>query len=430
MANTGTHIHVVSKHDNAKHASFQLESQMLPLAASSLRVRTRLIAITFNNLTYAQAGSFLHWWDTYPVPESAPRPYNNRDDWGIVPAWGYGEVIESKIDTLPPGSTLWGFWPTSAFPVDLKLESIEPKGHWREVTAHRSQLMNLYNRYIEVSGNNAQLDDDRAWTALLKPVWEAGHLLNRYVFPGAEKAEHVSPLHPLGAGHKWTSEDADLTSAIVVSLSASTKTGRGFAWQLRRNRNIQDKSPLGFLQATSSPTSLKHNSDSDTLPSSTVSYDALTDSNTISWIAKLEPKRIVIVDFGAASGVIDGFMSAIESSSLPRQTTPVFTLIGVGAEARVLSSAGVQERMASGQRLGKVQLNASGLRDRGIEAEGGEAYFKNLDECFRRWMDEKGMGALELSWGAGVQGPSGIEGAWSDICIGKMSIKEAFVFKL
>jgi hypothetical protein len=214
MAGTGSSIHVASKHDNASHASFQLAVALPPLAASSLRIRTQLLAITFNNLSYAQFGSFLHWWDTFPVPECAPAPYNNRNGWGIVPAWGYGEVIDSTIDALPPGSSLWGFWPTSAFPVDLRLEAaVEPKGHWREVSAHRSQLMDLYNRYIEVPMESAQSDDEKAWTAILKPVWEAAYRLNRYVFPGVGEAEHISPLHPSGLGQEWTAADADLTSA-------------------------------------------------------------------------------------------------------------------------------------------------------------------------------------------------------------------------
>jgi hypothetical protein len=116
----------------------------------------------------------------------------------------------------------------------------------------------------------------------------------------------------------------------------------------------------------------------------------------------LNPKRIVIVDFSAAGKVIELFKSSIESSDLFRPSTPAFTLIGVGAQAQILPAAGVQERMADRRSVGKVQFNTSGLRDRGIEAEGGEVYFQPLNECFQKCMDEKGMGTLELSWGEGV----------------------------
>lgn len=290
--------------------------------------------------------------------------------------------------------------------------------------------MNLYSRYIELSKDNAQSDNDKAWTAVLKPVWECGHQLNRYVFPGQGESKHLSPLHPLGLGHKWTAEDADLTSAIVVSLSASTKTGRGFAWQLRRNRNVQSKGPLGFVQATSFPATLQDAEESKALPTRTISYETLMESDTIKWIASFDPKRIVIVDFGAAINVVERFKSSIECSHLFHSEAPAVTLIGVGAEARILSEEEAKERMVSGQAMGKVQYNTSGIRDRGSEAEGAEAVFQTLDECFQRWIDEKGMGALELSWGEGVQGPSGVEGAWGDMCGGKMSINKAMVFRI
>jgi Protein of unknown function (DUF2855) len=285
--------------------------------------------------------------------------------------------------------------------------------------------MDLYNRYIEVPMDSAQSDDEKAWTAILKPVWEAAYQLNRYVFPGAGKAEHLSPLQPSGLGQEWTAADADLTSAIVVSLSASTKTGRGFSWQLRRNRNVQSKGPLGFIQATSSLSALSNHDDDleVVLPTRTVSYETLVESETAESIAGLNPKRIVIVDFGAASKVVELFKLSIESSDVFRPLNLAVSIIGVGAPAQILPPTGLQERMAHGRLMGKVQFNASGLRDRGIEVEGGDVYFQ-------KWMDEKGMGALELSWGEGVQGPNGVDGAWRNICEGKMTVGKALIFRI
>ena len=57
-------VHVVSKTDNAGHATFNLQIESLPtvqLAPSSIRVRTLLVSLTSNNLSYARGGHFLHW---------------------------------------------------------------------------------------------------------------------------------------------------------------------------------------------------------------------------------------------------------------------------------------------------------------------------------------------------------------------------------
>ena len=67
-------------------------------------------------------------WDTYPLPTASPAPYNDVASWGIVPAWGYAIVIESTT-SIPEGTVLWGFWPTSTVPADLQLKATEPKGH-------------------------------------------------------------------------------------------------------------------------------------------------------------------------------------------------------------------------------------------------------------------------------------------------------------
>ena len=56
-------VHVVSKLDNNQHATFTLPEALAPtkLAASSVRVKTQLISLTSNNLSYAALGDALKW---------------------------------------------------------------------------------------------------------------------------------------------------------------------------------------------------------------------------------------------------------------------------------------------------------------------------------------------------------------------------------
>jgi hypothetical protein len=46
-------VHVVSKLDNRQHATIQVPGATGPLKPSSIRVRTAILGLTSNNLTYA-----------------------------------------------------------------------------------------------------------------------------------------------------------------------------------------------------------------------------------------------------------------------------------------------------------------------------------------------------------------------------------------
>ncbi|KAI8937540.1 hypothetical protein NX059_005258 [Plenodomus lindquistii] len=124
-----TPVHAVSKLNNAQHTTYHVDQTDLPLAPSSIRVTTHLISLSSNNLTYVRSGTPLHWWDIFPVPANKPSPFNGTQEWGIVPAWGYGRVLASIISSLVPGNLIWGMWPTSSHAVDLHLEATEPSGH-------------------------------------------------------------------------------------------------------------------------------------------------------------------------------------------------------------------------------------------------------------------------------------------------------------
>jgi hypothetical protein len=386
-------VHVVSKLDNAKHAVFRVDQDLPALAASSVRVQTYLISLTYNNLTYARSGTQLHWWNIYPVPEASPAPYSNHQEWGIVPAWGYGRVIESTVDGIAPGSLLWGMWPTSGHTIDLQLEAIEPAGHWTERSPHRSKQMTVYNCYEQVSETEPHA---MRMTALCKPLWQGPHLLNTTVFSSRR-------IHPFGFGAPWSETDADLSSAVVVSLSASSKTGRSFYWELARNRDVLKNGPLALLQLTSAPNTLPNYQTA--LPVQTAAYD---DSGAILWAEHFKPLRIIIVDFGASDARLESLVTS--ASKLAANVT----VIAVGYEAKVYTQEEIQARMAS--TITKVPVNTSGVRDRAIEAQGAFEYSRQTDETWDKCLKDEAFDDLQVKVLRAVEGRDGIEGAWSDLC--------------
>ncbi|KAE8378557.1 hypothetical protein BDV26DRAFT_280962 [Aspergillus bertholletiae] len=422
-------IHVVSKQDNSRHAVVTVDSAPLAtrqLPPSSVRVRPLLLTLSSNNLSYARAGDFLRWWHTYPVPSEAPAPYNDQSAWGIVPAWGYARVLDSTTD-IAPGSTLWGFWPTSGLPTELTLIPGEPRGHWFEVSEHRKDLMTYYNRYEVVSEDDR---DTMAWTTAIRAIWAAGYLLSEYVF---SPKGTTTPVHPAGAaaGLSWTTEDADLSSAVVVNLAASTKTARSFTYNLLCRP--QGSGPLGILQITSSPEALERAAEQQIAkhrlgagPVKALGYAEV--DRAVPWLVSLAPSKLVIVDCGARDNALMRLRELLQTHAILQNCKIV--IIQVGSQQKVYTADEMHEAFASMKTLGKVQSNASGARDTAIELDGPEAFFGRMDQRWKQWLDDRTATVpdMHLVWGAGVAGAEGMYGGWERLTKGEVRPEEALVY--
>src|SRR5919204_2370085 len=85
-----------------------IETQ-LPDAAEllddGLLVEVTSFALTANNITYAVVGDQLKYWQLFPAPEG----------FGIIPVWGFGEVIASKHPNVSEGERLFGYFPMARY---------------------------------------------------------------------------------------------------------------------------------------------------------------------------------------------------------------------------------------------------------------------------------------------------------------------------
>ncbi|KAG2005193.1 hypothetical protein GB937_008889 [Aspergillus fischeri] len=421
-------IHVVCKADNRQHAVVNIPpsvDQKLP--SSSLRARPILLGLTSNNLSYARGGDLLHWWKTYPVPPAAPSPYNNQSSWGIVPAWGYATVTESNVPGIPPGSFIWGYWPTSTSPTLLHLERSEPDGHWVEVSSHRQQLMPIYNRYELVPSDEEKELDERAWSTLFRGVWVAGYLLSEYVFPPDPRVRQ--PVHPLGAASKlpWSADDADLSSAVVVVLGASTKTARSLSWCLFDRPRASG--PLGLVQVTSSPGVLQQVAGRKGWGdiSKAVAYTEIDQAT--GWIESLQPSKVVIIDCGARENALIQICQNLQESAL-RSCKSV--ILQVGSQQKVYTREEVQAARAAMQSLGKIQYNTSGIQDTIIDREGAATYFGKVSRRWKEWLADRASAIpdMQLVWGQGIAGENGIYGGWERLSNGEVRPEEGLVYAL
>ncbi|KAL9028251.1 MAG: hypothetical protein Q9196_003363, partial [Gyalolechia fulgens] len=354
---------ILSKDDYTKQSMVTLTSPPdldHPLPPSAVRVQTTLLALTANNLGYAALGTQLHWWDTFPVPGSAPPPFNATSAYGTVPAWGYATVLSSNIGSIPSGSLLWGCYPLSTHPVTLRLKPTSPQDHWLETSDHRKNLMPLYQRYVLASNPTRPLTnpssavlDKLAKTALLKPLWEAAYLLNRFVFAPHQPSKNL-PIHPFGQG-AWTPKDGDLASAIVVIVAASSKTATAFASELRFSR-APGTGPLAIMSVASKipdrdiPYAAAAEDSSSAAALRNATYDTVTEPATLDWLSSFSTtaSKITIVDFGGRDSAADRLAGVVHQHHAL-----------AGHEVQVIGVGGSLKPSGSDQwREGRVPSNA------------------------------------------------------------------------
>lgn len=393
-------VHIVSKLDSSKHTTVSANSSQLPpLEPGNVRVKPRLVSLTNNNITYASLGTLASWWDAFPVPTFLPSPHDDSSKYGIVPVWGYAEVVSSRIENVTESTIIYGFWPSSTLPVDLQLVPTEPTGHYVDTTPHRQTMWSHYHRYTIAPENFDLSSPTLAAQTVFLPLFGCAHALNAYVLgtPSAHPSPRTNPHEP------W--DHADLSSAVIISISASGKTARAFNDAVLNTR-APGTGPQALLAITSDPSAL-------TFPvaqNSPIETRILSYSQTAQVSSHLPASttKVILIDFGGRGDSLTTLLS-----HLPPNLETV--IIGVGTEPS--PSASMEERLA---RMAKVpqrrQMNTSEVQEVLVETLGAEKYFRSVQEAWEGFCERGGCEGVEIEIGEGVQA---LEVGWKRLCRGE-----------
>lgn len=181
-----------------------VERENAPLADGEARLQIDHFAFTANNVTYGAAGDSLGYWQFFPTEK--------EEGFGIIPVWGFADVVESRCAELPVGERVYGYFPP-ATSVVMKPEQVKTRS-FIDAAAHRQSLPPLYNRYQRV---------------LADPSYSKAHDIPRML---------LSPLH-LTSYCIWDHlQQSDWFGAEqLVIVSASSKTSLGLAVALARGED-------------------------------------------------------------------------------------------------------------------------------------------------------------------------------------------------
>ena len=169
-----------------------VESAVPEIAEGQILARVDKFALTANNVTYALAGDALGYWKFFPVEEP----------WGIVPVWGFADVVASRSPELPVGERLWGYWPMASHVV-LTPSRVTPRG-FLDASPHRQGLAATYNAYARTGNDPPELKAIEDTRCILFPLYGTSYILCDYLvdnaFFGAEDVLITSISSKTGMG--------------------------------------------------------------------------------------------------------------------------------------------------------------------------------------------------------------------------------------
>jgi len=167
------------------------------LEQGEILVKVDRFALTANNITYGVVGERIGYWKFFPVDQG----------WGIIPVWGFADVVISKHPDVVKGERLYGYFPMATHLV-MQPDKLRDD-RLIDAAAHRSDLPAVYNSYARIAGEpyyDASMDDERM---LLFPLYATSFCLYDFLV------------------------DNDYFGATQVIVgSASSKTAIGLAYAL------------------------------------------------------------------------------------------------------------------------------------------------------------------------------------------------------
>ena len=193
------HQFVVDKTDLAAHA--MVEHELPALAEGDVLAKVDRFAITANNITYGVVGERIGYWKFFPVVEAGT---------GIIPVWGFADIVESRNQDISEGERLYGYWPMGSHLV-MTPTKVKPPRLMDGVT-HRAELPPVYNAYSRVraeDGYDPAMDDERM---VLYPLYATSYC-----------------LYDFSKDNDW------FGAAQVIIPSASSKTAIGTAYAFKED---------------------------------------------------------------------------------------------------------------------------------------------------------------------------------------------------
>jgi hypothetical protein len=174
-------------------------------------VKINRFAFTANNITYAAVGEKVGYWNFFPV----------SDDWGVIPVWGYADVVLSKNEQIPIGARYYGYYPMGSHLL-MSPNNIKASGFTDDMP-HRQALPPIYNNYTNTATDPSYSKAGEAYQCLFRPLFTTAFLIDDFM-----------------------AENEFFTAQNIILTSASSKTAIGLACLLAKRKKDTSINIIGL----------------------------------------------------------------------------------------------------------------------------------------------------------------------------------------
>ena len=204
----------VSKDVFFKNRIAEVPDSKLELDDGDVLLKIDSFAYTANNITYAVAADMVGYWQFFPPGG------DNKARWGVIPVWGFAQVVASRAEGIPVGDRLFGYLPPARH-VKMTPVGISDR-RFIDGAAHRAALprgYNIYQRVLNETHYDPAFDRERMlFYPLLVTSFCLWNALKEANWHGAEQIIILSASSKTSIGLGYAlQEDADAPKVIGIT---------------------------------------------------------------------------------------------------------------------------------------------------------------------------------------------------------------------
>ena len=206
----------IHKADLATTRIVEIDQAEIEPGEGEILVKVDGFGFSANNITYTVAGETLGYWQFFPpVGEDA-------EGWGVLPVWGFAEVVSSNLEALKVGERLFGYFPPATHLL-MSPEGISD-AQFFDGAGHRAQLPKGYNIYRRVDAEPGYDKAGDAMRMLLFPLYITSFclwdLMKEHGWYGAKQIIIVSASSKTSIGLDYALHADDEAPEVVGLTSA------------------------------------------------------------------------------------------------------------------------------------------------------------------------------------------------------------------